>query len=372
VHSFVRARGTQFVLDNQPFRVAGANNYYLAFESDVMVRRVFDLAAQMGLNTLRTGAFLDCGPAAPGAVPPGAKDGVYFQYLDSTTGRPAFNDGPDGLERLDRTIFLAEQYGIRLILPFVNYWSDFGGIDRYLEWFGLAGRRQFYLHPELRNAFRNYMEHLLLRVNTRTGRQYRDEPAILAWELANEPRCVDDDGNPLPGGTDTLLAWADEMSTFLRSLDSSHLIGVGDEGYFRRTFALGNRLCNGAHGVDTEKLLGLSAIDFGTCHLYPNFAPSQPPAAFGARWIRQHLEAGRRAGKPVIVEEFGVKIDAGQAVREAAFQAWLDQVGEGQGAGALVWMIASSNAEGERYPDYDRYTIYTPDEAPSLCAFAKS
>src|SRR5271157_2210870 len=183
--SFVRANGTQLSLDGQPFRVAGANNYYLGFAPDTMVEPVLELAAQMGLNALRTWAFVDCGAAAPGVPPANAKSGVYFHYQNSTTGNPDYNDGPNGLELLDRTIFLAGQKGMRLILPFVNYWDDFGGVNQYLEWFGLTGRDQFYRSPQVKDAYRNYVEHLLLRVNTRTGRRYRDEPAILAWELAN-------------------------------------------------------------------------------------------------------------------------------------------------------------------------------------------
>jgi mannan endo-1,4-beta-mannosidase len=206
---FVRASESQFTLDGQPFRVAGANNYYLGFETDAMVLPVLETAKQFGLKTLRTWGFLDCGAAVPGRAPANAHSGIYFQYQNSTTGKQAFNDGPDGLERLDRTIFLAEQNGIRLILPLVNYWDDFGGVNQYLNWFGLTGNDQFYRNTDLKDAYRGYVEHLLMRVNTRTGRQYRDEPAILAWELANEPRC--------PDGVDTLLAWADEMSSFIKA-----------------------------------------------------------------------------------------------------------------------------------------------------------
>ncbi len=304
---FVRANGIHFSLDGQPFRVAGANNYYLGFESDSMVTPVFELAAQMGLNTIRTWAFLDCTATVSGSVPANAKDGVFFQYLNSNTGLPAFNDGPDGLERLDRTIFLAEQKGIRLILPLVNYWDDFGGINQYLQWFGLAGSDQFYRNADVKNAYRNYVEHLLLRVNTRTGRQYRNEPAILAWELANEPRCVGRVGNPLSDGIDTLLGWVNEMSSFIRSLDPNHLIGVGDEGYFRHNFAPDNNLYNGSFGVDCEKLLGVPTVDFGTCHLYPDYSPEESPDVFGTRWVLEHIEAGQRAGKPMIIEEYGMK-----------------------------------------------------------------
>jgi mannan endo-1,4-beta-mannosidase len=365
---FVRASGIHFSCDGQPFRVAGANNYYLGFESDLMVEPVFELAAQMGLNTLRTWAFLDCGTASAGNAPANAKDGVFFHYKNTATGQPDFNDGPNGLERLDRTIFLAEQNDVRLILPLVNYWDDFGGVNQYLQWFGLNGRDQFYRQADVKAAYQNYVEHLLLRVNTRTGRQYKDEPAILAWELANEPRCVGSGAN----GIDTLLGWVDEMSSFIRGLDSNHLIGVGDEGYFRRDFAFGNNLYNGSFGVDCERLLGLTAVDFGTCHLYPDFAPTEPPAEFGARWAREHIEAGQRANKPMIIEEYGLKIESAGTPREAVFQTWLDQIVASQGAGALVWMVASTTPDGQRYPDYDHYTLYSPEEAPAIQAFART
>jgi mannan endo-1,4-beta-mannosidase len=329
---FVRSSGIQFSLNDQAFRVAGANNYYLGFESDSMVMPVLDLAVQMGLNTIRTWAFLDCASAVSGSVPPNAKDGVFFQYLDSTTGSPAYNDGPNGLERLDRTIFLAEEKGLRLILPLVNYWDDFGGVNQYLQWFGLTGRDQFYRNAEVKKAYRNCVEHILLRVNTRTGRQYRDEPAILAWELINEPRCVDASGSPLSDGIDTLLGWVDEMSSFVRSLDPNHLIGV--------------------------------------CHLYPDYSPAESPNVFGARWIREHIESGERANKPMIIEEYGLKIDSGAAAREVAYETWLEQVISSQGAGALVWMIASTGTDGRPCRDYDLYTIYSADDAPAVRRFA--
>jgi mannan endo-1,4-beta-mannosidase len=183
---------------------------------------------------------------------------------------------------------------------------------------------------------------------------------------------VDSAGNPLSDGIDTLLEWVDEMSSFIRSLDSNHLIGVGDEGYFRHTFAFGNKLYNGSFGVDCERLLGIPTVDFGTCHLYPDFAPADSPAAFGASWAREHIEAGHRANKPMILEEYGLKIDSGGPSRETVFQTWLDQVVASQGAGALVWMIASTTADGQRYPDFDHYTVYSVEDAPVIRAFSQT
>jgi mannan endo-1,4-beta-mannosidase len=38
-----------------------------------------------------------------------------------------------GLERLDALIAAAEEADLRLILPLVNYWKDFGGVPQYLR-----------------------------------------------------------------------------------------------------------------------------------------------------------------------------------------------------------------------------------------------
>jgi mannan endo-1,4-beta-mannosidase len=244
-------------------------------------------------------------------------------------------------------------------------------VDQYVQWFGLTDRADFFRHPAPKATYRAWAEHLLLRTNTRTGRQYRDEPAILAWELANEPRCVGRDGDRLPGGVDTLLNWAHEMSSFVKSFDSNHLIAVGDEGWFNRPFAWGNPLYNGAHGVDSEALLALPAIDFGTYHLYPAFAPEASPEAFGTRWIREHLDTAAAAGKPMLLAEFGVKADS-PIPRARIVQSWLDEVAASGGAGALLWMIAAARDDGQPYPDYDGYTVYSAAELPALMAFAQS
>src|SRR6266496_6784497 len=109
---FVTTRGTAFELDGARFPVNGGNCYYATFRSDKMVQAALELARSIGFNVLRTWAFLDV--AAPNAS-------AWFQ-----SGPGQFNDGATGLELLDRTVQLAEASGIRLILPLVNYWDDFG------------------------------------------------------------------------------------------------------------------------------------------------------------------------------------------------------------------------------------------------------
>lgn len=373
ITDFVRTTGTDFEAEGKSLTLVGANNYYLPYASPVMVEAVFELAAKMKLNVLRTWAFLDCGIAQPGSTPIEAQSGVYFQYWDSVTKQPEFNDGPEGLEHLDQVIALAEQYNIRLILPFANNWPQFGGIDQYLKWFGVTGHDQFFENPEVKQAYKKYVEHLLSRVNTKTGRRYTDEPAILAWELMNEPRCVDDDGGAVPNGTDILTAWIEEMSAYVKSLDSNHLTCVGDEGFFRRALAGSDALYNGSYGVDCERILGVPTVDFGTCHLYPSFDPSETPVSFGQGWIRDHVEAGQRADKPMLIEEYGYQTngDAEQKTqRNGIFEAWLDQVLASGGCGAALWMIASLMDNGQLYPDYDHYTVYGAEDVPAILAFS--
>ena len=49
----------------------------------------------------------------------------------------------------------------------------------------------FYYDPYVLAAFQKYVKAVVLRTNTITGVQYRDEPAIFAWELMNEPETKD-------------------------------------------------------------------------------------------------------------------------------------------------------------------------------------
>ena len=356
--NLIGARNGHFDDNGSRFKLAGANNYYLAFASHSMNRAVLDAAKQMGLNVLRVPAFLDCKPASPGTVPEGAWRGVFFQYWDLETHRPELNIGENGLERLDRLIADAEQAGIRLILPLVNHWPDFGGMDRYVEWFHAASRDAFYTNPGIREAYQSYVSQILARKNTVTGRIYKDEPAILAWELANEPRC------DARGGGAILLEWVGGMSGWIKQNDPNHLLGVGDEGFW------------GKHGVDCEAFLNVPDIDFGTFHLYPQAWKQRDPLSFGLRWIEQHLAAGRSAGKPMLLEEYGMTVGGRRGLssaseRDGIYRAWLRSVLEQEGAGDLAWMIASTDDEtGEPYPDYDRFTLYGDADAPSIRAHA--
>jgi mannan endo-1,4-beta-mannosidase len=356
---FVRTRGTKFVLNGQTFPVVGVNCYFLSYCSEAARAETIAAILQTGANVVRSVAFLnhDVLPA----------DGVSFQY--GSGGGIVINDGPEGLRRLDALIEAAEQYGLQLILPLVNYWSDLGGMSTYLEWL-FPGQTlhvtEFYRRPEARAAYKSWVAHVLNRVNSRTGVAYRDSPAIMAWELANEPRC------PVPGGRELLLDWAAEMAQFVKQQDPNHLVSLGDEGFLKRPRPK-NHLYKGSYGVDFDAILEIPDIDFGTYRFYPSANAMNVRNDFARVWIADHVAAGARANKPVVLEEYGLVADRDDpdalAERDQWYEQWLDSVYIEGGAGDLLWMMGCTEASVAG--NYDGYTIYSAAEVPSVVSHAR-
>ena len=142
-------------------------------------------------------------------------------------------------------------------------------------------------------------------------------PAIFAWELCNECRCH--------GCSTTVITnWATDISQYIKSLDSKHLVTMGDEGWFAHKsgrdysgdpdwkegadYGTQSYAYGGLEGVDFVENLKIETLDYATFHLYPN-SWNYNNSNFGSDWIEQHADAGRKAGKPVILEEYGTEGD---------------------------------------------------------------
>jgi mannan endo-1,4-beta-mannosidase len=356
VSGFIGRKDQDLVLNGERFNIVGANVYYLGFVNQPAIEPILDLAGTMKLNALRIWGFFEQQPDSD----------VYFHFFNAARGVPDFHDGADGLSRLDLAIFLAEQRGLRLIIPLTNYWPAFGGMSAYCGWFHLNGNDQFYRDGRCRAAYWQWVEQLLLRENPLTHRTYAEEPAILAWELANEMRCEDGNGHAIADGEDLLVSWIWEMATLIRSKDNNHLIAVGDEGFFHHNLAGGDALFNGSHGTSYEKFLGVGPVDFGTFHMYADMAGSDDPRDFGSMWIREHVAAGARANKPAVLTEYGARIGQGglgnAAARAALYQDWLQAVTNSGARGALVWMIGLPKGPDQPF-DPDPYVIGEGPEA---------
>lgn len=127
---------------------------------------------------------------------------VFFQLLNSTGSY--INYAANGIPRLDAVVSYAEQHGIKLVLNFVNNWSDLGGIASYNAAFG-GNATTWYTDSESQKVYKEYIQLLVNR--------YKCSPAIFAWELANEPRCH---GCP----TSTIYNWAKEVCSRQQKLCS--------------------------------------------------------------------------------------------------------------------------------------------------------
>lgn len=286
---FVRRQGTRLELNGQTFYFGHANQYYLFYKSQAMIDEVLADASGLGLRVMRTWA---------------SSEGVWNNGYCFQPSAGVYDENT--LRKLDYIVFKANQSGIRLILPLVDNWSSFGGMDKYVEWSPTANSHdQFYTDPACKQWFKNYVGMLLNRVNTYTGIAYKNDPTIMMWELANEPRCQSD-----PTGN-TLHSWIDEMAAHIKSIDSNHLISTGSEGWYKRSGTTDWKY-NGFEGADYIRNHQSPWIDVCSFHLYPNDWDMNEAGAI--TWIQEHVsDAHNVIGKPVVGGEFGWRVDRSQA-----------------------------------------------------------
>ena len=199
--------------------------------------------------------------------------------------------------------------------------SAAGGAMAYVKWAHAAGERapdgaplrrreDFFTSRLCRDWFKAFVSKMLTRVNSVTGVAYRDDPAIFAWELINEPRVQGD------ASGDVLQAWIEDVAAYAKTLDDAHLLTVGTEGFYGGVTDATRASNEHPPGGGAERLGGdytrnffVTELDFACVHLWVDLWLSCDEAcklAFAERWIVGHLDASRAAfDKPVLLEEFG-------------------------------------------------------------------
>jgi mannan endo-1,4-beta-mannosidase len=304
------------------------------------VDEVLQESAEMGLGVVRTWAFNDGGGWNALQTSPGTYDETVFQGLDYVLHK-------------------ASALGLRVILPLVNNWDDYGGMNQYVSWdatYGEApiasGHDDFYTDADTKQWYKNHAAALISRVNTYNGRTYGEDPTIFAWELGNEPRCPSDKtGN-------TLVAWIAEMSAYIKSLDSNHMVTTGIEGFYDDNS--GPWYLSGWEGVDFIRDHQISTVDFATAHSWPhNWGLGF--SAIMSLLSRQIADAAGVIGKPFILEEFGVQRGGDLATRNMFYQAYYDSIHTNQAGGSNFWILYHDD-----YPDYDGNGVYYPADASTI------
>jgi mannan endo-1,4-beta-mannosidase len=74
------------------------------------------------------------------------------------------------------------------------------------------------------NSFKDYIKVIVQRYST--------SPAILGWEVANDPRC--ESTLPTSGicNPHTVTQWTAELAQYVKQQDPNHLVSSGDSGFY--------------------------------------------------------------------------------------------------------------------------------------------
>ena len=220
-------------------------------------------------------------------------------------GTPKYVLGPgkfneEAFQTLDRVLALANENGVRLIIPIVNNFKWWGGAEDYAAFRGKK-KDDFWTDPQLIDDFKKTVHFLITRKNTVTGVAYNEDKAILAWETGNETQCPH--------------SWTSEICAYIKSLDSNHLV------------------CDGYY---TSVLRGESIEDENVDIVQTHHYEKDP------RQMIEHIRASAqkaRGRKPYMLGEFGF-------VGTEAIRAVLDTTIEENLAGALIWSLRYHHRDG--------------------------
>jgi mannan endo-1,4-beta-mannosidase len=259
--AFVAQRNGQLEIDGKPYYYIGTNFWYGATlgstgqggNRDRLLKEL-DFMKANGITNLRVSVGADGPDGHPSKVRPALQTapGVYNDTIF------------DGLD-----FFLAElgKRNMRAVLFINNSWDWSGGYSQYLEWAnvppdtaGLTGwpqlkkrLAQYAACDECKKMFFDHVRVVISRTNRYTGKKYADDPAIMAWQVGNEPRAFSDEAKP------AFAKWIREATALIRSLDKNHLISIGSEGLMG---------CE----VDMQLFEDIHAdpnVDYLTIHIWP-------------------------------------------------------------------------------------------------------
>ena len=373
---FVQVKDGRFLRDGQPYYYVGTNFWYGAIlgsegqggNRERLIRELDNLKA-MGIDNLRILVGSDGERGVKTKVEPTLQiaPGVYNDTIFA------------GLD------YLLMEMGKRqmvAVLYLNNSWEWSGGYGFYLEHAG-AGRQprpdeagytafmnamsKYASNTKAHELFYNYVRDVVTRTNRYTGKKYTDDPAIMSWQIGNEPRAFSEEAKQ------PFAQWLAETSSLIRSLDKNHLISIGSEGSWgcENDMKLYEQIC-----ADRN-------IDYMNIHLWPyNWSwvhqrtlrkDLQRSCENTKRYIDEHLVVAARLNKPVVMEEFGFPRDgfsfsqeSTTTVRDDYYRFVFSLVADnalsgGHFAGCNFWGWG-----GEAVPVHDQWMVgddYTGDPA---------
>ena len=322
--SFVGVSGTQFTVAGQPFRFVGANMYDLAGSYD---------NGKFGCGPVYTDAELN---ASLATLHDQAGAGVvrFWAFQSYTKG------GTDW-SQLDRVVAAARAHNIKLLPVLENQYGDCttANYNKDSNWY-TSGYKSPYGGYAL--SYPDYVRAIVTR--------YKNDPTIMSWMLMNEASA----------DNTAMASFARDMSAYIKSLDSNHLVTLGtlaDQGQPGE-----------ASANDIYNLYSASTLDYVDAHDYNFDSQALPRSSYDQGGVVPDANTClnsiacdlsvslNRLHKPFLVGEAGIVAgtDSGsQNQRVSEFNAKISAMFGNGGAGYLVWSYAPSNPTSDDFSPGD-------------------
>ncbi len=314
--NFVQTNKMQFTIAGKPYYYIGTNYWYgglLALQQDSAkgkerLIKELDFMQSQGVNNLRvlvgaegTGIINGVKRVAPALQP---EQGIFRE---------------ENLHGIDFLLTEMSKRNMKAVLYVSNNWEWSGGFLQYLNWNGLIADStlkrkpdwdelrdqvsKFYFCDPCKAAYEKQVRFILAHTNIYSGLQYINDPAIMSWEIANEPRPM------RPAAIADYKKWIHSVSTLIKSIDKNHLLTIGTEGTI------------GTENNDDlyEAIHKPALIDYLTIHIWPkNWAwfsdtsiARDLPAVIQktTAYIQKHEQVAAKLQKPLVIEEFGLPRD---------------------------------------------------------------
>ncbi len=330
--SFISVQRQHFIKNGKPYNFIGTNYWYgglLALEKDpkrgiLRLRKELDFLKANGVTNLRVLG----GAEGTGLINNVPRVGPALQPVQGKFNR-------DILRGLDILLDEMAKREMVAVIFFSNNWEWSGGFQQYLIWNGIEPLEfltrkptwdeyrdlvaKFYTCTPCKKAYREQVAEIVNRRNNVNGRAYAEDPTIMSWELANEPRPM------RPEASKAYEDWIAESAAYIKSLDENHLLTIGHEG----------SIGNAEEGMPLfESIHDDKNIDYMTMHIWArNWGWYERPkieAGFNGvidktkEYIEEHIAIAKKQKKPLVIEEFGFPRD-GEAFDSVSTTSYRDR-----------------------------------------------
>jgi mannan endo-1,4-beta-mannosidase len=314
-NSFVTVKGNQFFKNGKPYYFIGTNYWYgtlLGLEKDKKrgverLQKELDFLKANGVTNLRIMA----GAEGSGMISGITRVGPPLQPEQGKFDAKI-------LDGLDLVLAEMDKRDMKAVIFFSNNWEWSGGFQQYLIWNNKVPKDQetrkltwdeqrdivskFYSCEPCKKAYNRQIGFVMSRTNKITKKRYIDDPAIMAWELANEPRPM------RPSAEEDYKKWIIDTVALIRSIDPNHLVTLGHEGWI------------GTEGMPLfEEIHANRFVDYLTIHIWAKnwnwFANGKLAEDFPkamekmTAYIEEHKTIADKLKKPLVIEEFGLPRD---------------------------------------------------------------